>query len=98
MTDKSAPVGVNHINIQHAPASALMEKRKDGAVVHEPTARTPLPNAFAYTVPDSCRMGGFGRTLLYKLAKEGRLRLLKAGGRTLVCGDSLRALIAGRTA
>ena len=43
-------------------------------------------------------MAGFGRTLLYKLAKEGKLRLLKVAGRTLVCGDSLRALIAGRDA
>ena len=59
-------------------------------------ATPPLSNAFAYTVPDACRMGGIGRTLLYKLAQEGRLRLLKAGGRTLVCGDSLRALVAGR--
>jgi hypothetical protein len=42
-------------------------------------------------------MGGIGRTLLYKLAREGRLRLVKAGGRTLVCGDSLRALLSTRS-
>ncbi len=58
----------------------------------------PHPDALAYTVGHACRMAGFGRTLLYKLAKEGKLRLLKVAGRTLVCGDSLRALIAGRDA
>ncbi len=58
----------------------------------------PHADALAYTVDHACRMAGFGRTLLYKLAKEGKLRLLKVAGRTLVCGDSLRALIGGRDA
>ena len=73
-------------------------KQKDESVLHpgpENRLSLPLPHAFSYTVADACRMSGIGRTLIYKLAKNGRLQLLKAGGRTLVTGDSLRALIKG---
>jgi hypothetical protein len=79
-----------------APERATNRKaRRAAACRHGPP---PYPDALAYTVGHACRMAGFGRTLLYKLAKEGKLRLLKVAGRTLVCGDSLRALIAGRDA
>ena len=80
------------------PAPECAANRKAYRAAARRNAPPPLPDALAYTVPDACRMGGFGRTLLYKLAKEGKLRLLKVAGRTLVCGDSLRALIAGRAA
>ena len=84
------------MNTETAPSSAPKRRdRRTGASRSEPRgeASPPLPNAFAYTVPDACRMAGIGRTLLYKLAQEGRLRLLKAGGRTLVDAASLRALV-----
>ena len=80
-----------------APECAANRKARRAAAARR-EGRPPLPDAFAYTVPDACRMGGFGRTLLYKLAKEGKLRLLLVANRRLVCGDSLRALIAGRAA
>jgi hypothetical protein len=38
-------------------------------------------------------MGGPGRTKTYALAAEGKLRLVRVAGRTLVDGDSLRALL-----
>jgi hypothetical protein len=53
----------------------------------------PSPHAFAYTIEDAQAMGGPGRTKLYQLAKSGRLKLIHVGGRTLVDGDSLRALL-----
>ncbi len=53
----------------------------------------PSPNAFAYTLDDSRAMGGPGKAKTYELAKEGRLKLLHVDGRTLVEGDSLRALL-----
>ena len=58
---------------------------------NEGKVRPPLVDAFAYMILDACPMSNLGRTLLYKLTKDGRLRLLKAGGRTLVTGDSLLA-------
>ncbi len=55
----------------------------------------PLANALAYRVDEVPQMGGPRRTALYKLAAEGRLKLVKVAGRTLVDGDSLRALLRG---
>lgn len=53
----------------------------------------PLPNALAFRVDEVARMGGPARTKLYELAAAGKLRLIKVAGRTLVDGDSLRALL-----
>lgn len=53
----------------------------------------PSPHAFAFTIADAQAMGGPGRTQLYLLAKRGELRMLKVAGRTLIDGDSLRALL-----
>jgi hypothetical protein len=51
------------------------------------------PRAFAYTIPDAQSMGAPGRTKIYELAKDGKLKLLRVAGRTLVDGASLRALL-----
>lgn len=56
--------------------------------------KPPAATAFAYTVPDTRRMCGVGTTTVYKLLKEGRIRKLKVGTRTLVCGASLRSYLA----
>lgn len=58
-------------------------------------APPPPANALAFTVPDTCSMARLGRTTIYKLVKDGRLRLVRVNGRSLICGDSLRALLAG---
>lgn len=60
----------------------------------------PMPlevERLAFRVKDACTAAGIGRTTLYKLAKEGRLRLIKVGGRTLIDAGSLRALISGQS-
>jgi hypothetical protein len=57
----------------------------------------PLPNALAFRVDEVPRMGGPGRTKLYELAASGKLKLIRVHGRTLVCGDSLRALLRNGT-
>lgn len=53
----------------------------------------PSRNAFAYTIEDAQKMGGPGKSKMYELAKNGRLKLIHVDGRTLVGGDSLRALL-----
>lgn len=53
----------------------------------------PLPNALAYRVDEVQRMGGPGRTKIYELAAADKLKLVRVAGRTLVDGDSLRALL-----
>ena len=67
------------------------ERRAAGA--RERGHEAPPINAFAFRINDACRMGGFGRTMAYELVKQGRLKLLRVGGRSLICGDSLRALL-----
>jgi excisionase family DNA binding protein len=67
-------------------AEAARERRGD-----------PLPNAITYCTEDACRIGGFGKTTLYALLKAGKLRALKLGAKTLIDGDSLRALLRGPT-
>ena len=58
----------------------------------------PLPDALAYTVPDAVRVSGIGRTKLYELIGSGKLKVNKITGRTLIVGDSLRALLIGEAA
>lgn len=53
----------------------------------------PLPNALAFRIKEVRLMGGPARTTIYKLAKSGKLKLVKLGGRTLIDGDSLRNLL-----
>lgn len=49
----------------------------------------------AYTIAEAVRASGIGRTKLYELIREGRLEARKAGGRTLIPADALRALLDG---
>jgi hypothetical protein len=53
----------------------------------------PLPNALAFRIDEVRAMGGPSRTKIYELADQGKLKLVKVAGRTLVDGDSLRALL-----
>ncbi len=88
MTDHDAPRGDAGSGTR-AERRARVSRRKHNR-------QAPPANAFAYRVDDACAMGGFGRTTAYELVKRGKLRLLRVGGRSLICGDSLRALLNGR--
>ncbi|WP_421621779.1 helix-turn-helix domain-containing protein [Alkalilimnicola ehrlichii] len=45
---------------------------------------TETNNPLSYSVNDACRALGIGRTTLYDEIKQGRLRALKVGRRTLI--------------
>ncbi|MCB2050524.1 MAG: helix-turn-helix domain-containing protein [Novosphingobium sp.] len=49
----------------------------------------------AYSITEACHVSSIGRTRLYALIKEGRLKTRKIGKRTLIPASSLRALIEG---
>ncbi len=60
---------------------------------HIPTYLAPPPNVLNSVttglpkyapIPKACDIIGLGRSTIYRLAGEGTLRLVKAGGRTLV--------------
>jgi hypothetical protein len=53
----------------------------------------PAAAPLTYTFNDATAVSGLSRSTLYRHAQAGRLRLLKVGGRTLVCAASLRALL-----
>lgn len=51
-----------------------------------PAHATPL----AYSVPDTCRVAGIGKTKVYELLGAGQLRAVKIGAKTLILADSVR--------
>lgn len=48
----------------------------------------------AHRVEDACRMIGVGRTSLYRLISQGKLRTIRIAGRTLVSHREVERLIA----
>ncbi len=85
----------NHDTARGDAASGNRAERRARAS-RKRNRQAPPANAFAYRVDDACAMGGFGRTTAYGLVKQGKLKLLRVGGRSLIAGDSLRALLNGR--
>ena len=55
---------------------------------------TPL----ALRIDEACRFIGLGRTRLYSLIKEGKIRPVKIGGRTLIPVAELKRLVAAAMA
>lgn len=49
----------------------------------------------AWPVDEAAYQLGVGRTSVYKLAAEGKLKLIKIAGRTLVPDDEIARLIKG---
>ena len=60
---------------------------------YAPRTVTPL----TYTFRDAYAASGLSRSTLYHHAAAGTLRLVKVGGRTLVCAASLRAMLGAGT-
>ncbi|WP_120075869.1 helix-turn-helix domain-containing protein [Aurantiacibacter odishensis] len=56
-----------------------------------PNSLTPL----AYSITEACQVSSIGKTRLYDLINEGRLKVTRIGRRTLVNAESLRALVEG---
>ena len=54
--------------------------------------QAPIPQ-ISYTVAQACKISGIGKTMLYALIAQGRLRKIKIGSKTLIPAKSLHALI-----
>jgi excisionase family DNA binding protein len=66
------------------------------AAPHRKTRReTPKP--VSTTVDDACRVTGLGRTKIYQLISEGKLRTKKIGRRRLIMYASIEALMGDAT-
>jgi hypothetical protein len=69
-----------------------MEQRKS-------RPKNPPPHyAFTFTLPGAAALSGLSVATLRRRAKEGSLRLVRVGSRTLVAGDSLRRLLGAGSA
>ena len=81
--------------VHRKPQMARSNKTKleSSRAKHPPAA--PLPNAIVYRVDEVGLMGGPRRSKLYQLAAQGRIRMIRAGGRTLFDGDSVRNFLRG---
>lgn len=51
------------------------------------------PDNLSLTVADACQTTGLGKTYLYELIRDGRVKSVKLGRRRLITTASLRALI-----
>ena len=66
------------------------------AIATKPPARQPArirPDAITYTLQGAAAASGLSVATLRRRAKDGALRLVRVGRRTLVCGRSLRAML-----
>ena len=58
---------------------------------------TPSRNQrLGYRIKELCQAGGVGRTTIYKLIADGRLKVVRIGGCTIVTADSAETLFGGQ--
>jgi excisionase family DNA binding protein len=57
------------------------------------TRRAPLAIPLAATIDDTCGLTGLGRTKVYGLIREGKLRTVRIGRRHLVLCSSIERLL-----
>lgn len=75
----------------HATATA---RKPDPKVAPE-----PIPNRAAFSLKEAgALLGGASVASLYRWASQGKIRLTKVGGRTLVSASEIQRLIAGEAA
>ncbi len=55
--------------------------------------RQNLNQPLAVTISDTCRITGLGRTKVYELIAEGKLKTVAIGRRRLVIFESIEALL-----
>lgn len=80
-------------------AGSRSTKRPANQNLASPTLDIPRPigsdpNAPLYRIPAVVGMTGLSRSVVYRLINEGRLKKINLGRASMVCGDSLRALVA----
>jgi excisionase family DNA binding protein len=56
-------------------------------------ALDPAHSKLAYTPDEAAKATGLGRTTIYRLLKEGRLKRVKVGRSTIIPRSSLLALL-----
>jgi len=62
--------------------------------IPEPTPLTPAVKALALSVKEAAAALGIGRTMVFYLMRDGRLKPIKIGKRTLIPVKEIEAFIA----
>lgn len=88
-------------------AYALAKRTAETAPAQAPSGGTPHlgevvkksavpggPERISYRIDEAVKMTGIGRTTMYKLVSDGKLRTVRVGGCTLIPADELKALFA----
>ena len=68
----------------------------ENASTNEPATRrrdNEASHKLAYQIDEAARASGLGKTSLYKLISEGKLKAIKAAGRRLILRDDLEAYL-----
>ena len=60
---------------------------------HANTPHTPAPEKLAFTIAEACASIGIGKTSIYELIAEGRLKSILAAGRRLIRRSDLEAFL-----
>lgn len=61
----------------------------------KPHIQNTQPEKLAFRIDEAVSASGLGRSSLYALNKQGRLRMTKVCGRRLILREDLLALLAG---
>jgi excisionase family DNA binding protein len=62
--------------------------------VHNPVgSHGPGPEKLAFTITEACAAIGIGKTSIYELISEGKLKAIKAAGRRLILRSDLEAYL-----
>lgn len=59
------------------------------------TEQPAAPRQLAFSIPEVCRITGFGRTTIYAALKSGHLKARRYGRRTLVLEQDLLRFLNG---
>jgi excisionase family DNA binding protein len=70
----------------------------NGLPAESPRRSNPAPPPKARRVKDACAVLGISRATLYKLSLQGKVKLVKIGGRTVVPETEIDRLASGGAA
>ncbi len=89
--------GAIDTNSADAPEVGAPGHRRRAGATHPCKRRSrgaPPYDALSYRIDDACELSGLGRTTIYGLIRAGKVRAMKAGKSTLLCGPSYRNYLA----
>jgi len=79
---------------QCSEASVTEQSKPTKKNTRQRTSRAPArPDQIAFTIAQVQEVGGPGRTKVYELVAEGKLKMVHVGGRSRITGASLRSLL-----